>query len=182
MTLLATAQTINQFSLDQIIHNMTEALSQKIALLQPKEKIAMIGIHTGGVWIAEKLRANMKLSIPFGTLNIAYYRDDFSEKGLHPSVIPSTLPFDMDESHIILVDDVIMSGRTIRASLNEIFDYGRPQSVTLCTLVDIPHRDLPIHPDITGIRVDLLPNQRIKLTGPDHFSLTVREIASYVSR
>lgn len=91
----------------------------------------MIGIQTGGVWVAEALHRQLKLQQPLGKLNISFYRDDFTRIGMHPQVQPSSLPFAIDDRHIILVDDVLHTGRTIRAALNEIFDYGRPASVIL---------------------------------------------------
>ena len=94
----------------------------------------MIGIHTGGVWIAQALHTALGLTEPLGTLNISFYRDDFTRIGMHPQVEPSNLPFEIEDRHIILVDDVLHTGRTIRAALNEIFDYGRPASVMLATI------------------------------------------------
>lgn len=156
---------------EPLLASMTTALQEKIrALPRPP---AMIGIHSGGAWIAQRLHAALGLQQPLGLLDISFYRDDFGGKGLHPQVKPSTLPFAIDEQHIMLVDDVVMSGRTIRAALNEIFDYGRPASVLLVTLVDIPRRELPIQPDITGIRMALQPGQRVKLAGPAPLSLTL---------
>ena len=88
---------------------------------------------------------------------------------------PSTLPFSVEGQHILLVDDVVMSGRTIRAALNELFDYGRPASVKLIALVDLKRRELPFQPDVVGITMDLEPQQRIKLSGPEPLSLTIIE-------
>lgn len=124
----------------------------------------MIGIHTGGAWIAEKLHKKLKLSQPLGTLNISFYRDDFTRIGLHPQVTPSNLPFDIDNQHIILVDDVLHTGRTIRAALNEIFDYGRPASVILVVLVERECHELPISADIAALHIKLKQSQNIKLS------------------
>lgn len=133
----------------------------------------MVGIHTGGAWLAQRLHAALGLPEPLGLLDISFYRDDFEGKGLHPRVKPSMLPFSPDDRHVILVDDVVMSGRTIRAALNVLFDYGRPASVLLAALVDLPRRELPIQPDFAGIRMDLRPGQRVKLLGPAPLSLTL---------
>lgn len=138
---------------------------------------AVVGIHTGGAWIAERLRDRFLPHAPLGTLDIAFYRDDFAQIGLQPGVRPSELPFSVEGRHLVLVDDVLMTGRTIRAALNELFDYGRPASVTLVTLVDIESRELPIRADILGISLVLPPGQRIKLTGPEPLQLTLSPTA-----
>ncbi len=134
----------------------------------------MIGIHTGGVWIAESLHQALKIEQPLGSLNISFYRDDFTRVGMHPQVQPSSLPFSIDEQHIILVDDVLHTGRTIRAALNEIFDYGRPASVTLVALIERSGKELPIAADIVGKKIDLKTGQHIKLTGPEPLKLEVQ--------
>ena len=109
-----------------------------------------IGIRTGGVWVAQALQAEMADSSPLGTLDVSFYRDDFSQNGLHPQVRPSELPFEVEGQHLVLIDDVLMSGRTIRAALNELFDYGRPASVTLVCLLDLDAGELPIRPNVVG--------------------------------
>lgn len=136
--------------------------------------VCMIGIHTGGVWVAEELHQRMAISEPLGTLDISFYRDDFSRVGMHPQVKPSNLPFEVEDRAIILVDDVLQSGRTVRAALNEIFDYGRPASVLLAVLVERSGRELPIQADVHGIRMDLGPNEQIKLNGPESLSLSLQ--------
>lgn len=156
---------------ESLLATMTTALQDRIASL-PHPPV-MVGIHTGGAWIAERLHSALQLPQPLGLLDISFYRDDFDGKGLNPRVQPSTLPFAIDDQHVILVDDVVMSGRTIRAALNELFDYGRPASVQLVALVDLPRRELPIQPDVTGIRMDLQPGQRVKLAGPAPLTLTL---------
>lgn len=153
-------------------------IAQKLKILLTErgvESPCMIGIHTGGVWIAKQLHDALGLSTPLGELNITFYRDDFTRIGMHPQVTPSNLAFEIDDQHIILVDDVLHTGRTIRAALNEIFDYGRPASVILVTLVDRPGRELPIRADITGVQLALSPLQQIKLNGPEPLSLEVQE-------
>lgn len=137
-----------------------------------------VGIHTGGVWVANALlKALDKEDEPLGILNVSFYRDDFSRKGLHPQVRPSQLPFDIEGKHLVLIDDVLMSGRTIRAALNELFDYGRPASVTLVCLLELnARRELPIRPDIVGAPLSLAENERVKLTGPDPLAIELREL------
>jgi len=125
-----------------------------------------VGIHTGGIWVAQELLKALGSDEILGILDVSFYRDDFTRSGLHPQVRPSELPFEIDGQHLILVDDVLMSGRTIRAALNELFDYGRPASVTLVSLVDLNKRELPIRPDVVGETLSLAPNERVKLRGP----------------
>ena len=131
------------------------------------ERPLMVGIHTGGVWIAEHLHRALGLDEPLATLDISFYRDDFSRIGMNPLVKPSQLPPQVDDRHIVLVDDVLHTGRTIRAAMNEIFDYGRPASITLACLIVRSGRELPIQADAVGARLDLAANQHIKLTGPE---------------
>lgn len=134
---------------------------------------AMIGIHSGGAWLAERLHKQLDLKHPLGSLDISFYRDDFTRIGLNPQVKPSQIPFAVDDQHIILVDDVLQTGRTIRAAMNEIFDYGRPASIMLVTLVERSGRELPIQPSVVGIRPPLNSNQHITLNGPDSLSLVI---------
>jgi len=133
----------------------------------------MIGIHTGGVWVAERLHKALAIAEPLGTLDISFYRDDFTRIGMHPQVRPSQIPFEMDDRHIILVDDVLQSGRTIRAALNEIFDFGRPASVTLATLIQRSGRELPIQPDVFGLEPPLEDSEHIRLRGPAPLQLEI---------
>lgn len=162
------------------VTRMLSQMADELRSLLSSRQIAdpvMIGIHTGGVWVAEALHKLLGLTQPLGSLNISFYRDDFTRIGMHPQVEPSNLPFSVDDRHIILVDDVLHTGRTIRAALNEIFDYGRPASVTLVTLIERSGKELPIAADITGEKVDLTANQHIKLTGPQPLKLIVQESA-----
>jgi pyrimidine operon attenuation protein / uracil phosphoribosyltransferase len=151
--------------IDSAIAHMAEELT---ALLDQRGVSAplMIGIHTGGVWVADRLHEQLRLSEPLGHLDISFYRDDFTRIGMHPQVRPSYLPQGIDDRHLILVDDVIQSGRTIRAALNVLFDYGRPASVLLATLAERDGRELPISPDVVGLRARLDRDVQIKLSGP----------------
>ena len=154
--------------LQKLATDLTELLHTR-AIEQP----LMVGIHTGGAWIAEALHRMLNLQQPLSTLDISFYRDDFSRIGMHPKVKPSKLPPHVEDQHIILVDDVLQSGRTIRAAMNEIFDYGRPASITLVCLVERNGRELPIQADIIGQHLDLKPEQHIKLTGPEPLALVI---------
>jgi Pyrimidine operon attenuation protein/uracil phosphoribosyltransferase len=136
-----------------------------------------IGIRTGGVWVAQALQAEMADQSPLGTLDVSFYRDDFSQNGLHPQVRPSELPFEVEGQHLVLVDDVLMSGRTIRAALNELFDYGRPASVTLVCLLDLDAGELPSARMWLGATLSLAAHERVKLTGPAPLALERQDLA-----
>ncbi|NMG73874.1 bifunctional pyr operon transcriptional regulator/uracil phosphoribosyltransferase PyrR [Aromatoleum diolicum] len=105
---------------------------------------ALVGIHTGGVWLAERLHRALGLTQPPGSIDVSFYRDDFGSKGLHPQPKRTDIPFDVEGAHVIIVDDVLYTGRTTRAAINELFDFGRPAQVELAVLVDRGGRELPI--------------------------------------
>jgi pyrimidine operon attenuation protein/uracil phosphoribosyltransferase len=132
----------------------------------------IIGIRTGGVWVAQRLQEALGLA-ELGILDISFYRDDFDERGLATQAKSSELPDSIEDRDIILVDDVLMSGRTIRAAMNEIFDYGRPTSIQLVTLLDIGQRQLPIQADVIGARLELASAQKVKLSGPSPLHLSI---------
>lgn len=163
--------------IDEHIRQLTSQLQEAIQAGNLSNPL-MIGIHSGGAWIAEKLHQNLTLPDPLGVLDISFYRDDFSQVGLHPQVKRSELAFDVDDRDIILVDDVLYTGRTIRAALNEIFDYGRPSQVTLVTLLTRNGRQLPIQPDFNGFSVDLVGSERIKLVGPEPLELVIENVSN----
>jgi pyrimidine operon attenuation protein/uracil phosphoribosyltransferase len=160
--------------IEQLLEKMAAELRARLAARQAANPL-MIGIHSGGVWVAERLHALLDLEEPLGQLDISFYRDDFTRIGLNPAVRPSQLPFTVDERHIILVDDVLYTGRTIRAALNEIFDYGRPDSVTLAVLVDRGGRELPIKADVVGTSMGLTAHEHVKLSGPDPLQLIIKQ-------
>jgi pyrimidine operon attenuation protein/uracil phosphoribosyltransferase len=156
---------------------LIERLAAGLRALQVEQPL-MVGVLTGGVWIAERLHQMLHIEEPLGSLSINFYRDDFTRIGLHPRVLPSDLPFDVNDRNIILIDDVLHTGRTIRAALNEIFDYGRPANVSLGVLVDRQGRELPISPDVTAETISLADNEHIKLTGPNPLNLVVQKVQS----
>lgn len=162
----------DDFTVEPLLNTMTERLT---TLLREKhiDNPLMIGIHTGGAWVAEELHRRLQLSSPLGALNIAFYRDDFERIGMHPQVQPSRLPVAVDNRTIILVDDVLYTGRTIRAALNEIFDYGRPSSVIFAALIDRGGRELPIQADVVGATVSLQASEQVKVTGPSPLKISV---------
>lgn len=118
------------------------------ALIKPclRPDTALVGIHSGGAWVAEYLHAALGIQAPLGSIDVAFYRDDYGSRGLHGSPQKSDIPFDVQDRHIILVDDVLYTGRTTRAALNELFDYGRPGNIELAVLADRGERQLPIAP------------------------------------
>ncbi len=147
-----TIKIYDKTTVTQWLDSMIAPLQQRIARFEPA---AMIGIRRGGVDVGQYLYAALQsqsasLDENMGELNIAFYRDDFSSMGLHPVVGPSHVPFDVTAKHIILVDDVLGTGRTVRAAMNEIFDYGRPARITLAVLVQRDDHELPIRADVVG--------------------------------
>ncbi len=137
----------------------------------------MVGIHTGGAWIAQRLHRDLGLTEALGALDISFYRDDFTRIGMHPQVKASDLPVDVDDRHVILVDDVLHTGRTTRAAMNVIFDYGRPKSIVLAVLIERAGRELPIQPDVVGRHLTLATDEHVKLSGPEPLLLNILQRA-----
>lgn len=157
------------------VHELIERMATDLReTLDINDQTAMIGIHTGGAWIARELHQQLDIAPPLGVLDISFYRDDFTRIGMNPEVKPSELPFSLDDRHIILVDDVLHTGRTIRAAMNELFDYGRPASITLAVLVERSGRELPIEAKVVGLHLELEKNEHVKLDGPDPLRLETR--------
>ncbi|AYE28446.1 bifunctional pyr operon transcriptional regulator/uracil phosphoribosyltransferase PyrR [Burkholderia pseudomallei] len=109
----------------------------------------LAGIHSGGAWLAERLARDLGAS-GFGVVNVALHRDDYAKKGLHSQASPTSLPFEVEGRRIVLVDDVLYTGRTVRAALNELYDYGRPAAVELAVLADRGGRELPVAARFVG--------------------------------
>lgn len=161
---------IEEYDVDAALAALTAAVAPIIA---NDPDVVVVGVQTGGAWIGQRLHEQFQVSSPFCTVNISFYRDDFSMMGLHPSVGPSNIPIDIDGRRVLLVDDVLYTGRTIRAALNELFDYGRPAAVKLAVLVDRGSRELPFSADATGLSLDLDKSDKVKLTGPDPLRLAL---------
>jgi pyrimidine operon attenuation protein/uracil phosphoribosyltransferase len=161
---------------ESLLERMTQELRELLQLRGITDP-AMVGIHTGGVWVARELHRRMGIAEELGSLDISFYRDDFTRIGMNPQVRPSDLPCNVDDRHIILVDDVLHTGRTIRAALNELFDYGRPASILLAALVERGGRELPIQANVVGRSVELRDNEHVKLTGPDPLTLEIQQLA-----
>lgn len=139
------------------------------------ENVAIVGIYSGGAWLAERLAADMSLKDRLGFIDVSFYRDDYAERGLHAEVKPTHIPFDVNGATIVLVDDVLYTGRTTRAAINELFDYGRPAKIVLAALVDRGGRELPIAADFVADTVTLSDDQQLVLQRADdgRLSLTV---------
>lgn len=127
----------------------------------------LVGIASGGQWLVERLQQDLHLKTSTGVLSSSMHRDDFSQRGLSSSA-PSFLPFDVNGANLIVLDDVLYTGRTMRAVLNELFDYGRPASVKLAVLVDRGGRELPIQPDLSVVRTTMPPSQSLQLVRAPH--------------
>ena len=144
-----------------------ESLVQALAA-QMRGKLApdaaLVGIYSGGPWLAERLHAALGIKVPVGTLAVTLHRDDFGFIGLHREARRSQIPFPVDGREIILVDDVLYTGRTIRAAINELFDFGRPRAVRLAVLIDRGGRELPVSPDFLGAKLDVSRDEELVLS------------------
>ncbi|MBC7625149.1 MAG: bifunctional pyr operon transcriptional regulator/uracil phosphoribosyltransferase PyrR [Aeromicrobium sp.] len=146
-----------QLDAEQLINVLAEKIGDAAA------DIGVVGIHTGGAWVADKLAAKIGAA-RVGRIAVTLHRDDYATRGLHPQKNTTEIGFDIEGRHILLVDDVIQSGRTIRAALNELFDFGRPASVKLAVLVDRGGRELPMQADYVAITMPLEGAQQLELT------------------
>jgi pyrimidine operon attenuation protein / uracil phosphoribosyltransferase len=133
-------------------------------IVGPGEAPGLVGVHTGGVWLAERLRRDLGIEAEVGVLDVSFYRDDFASGGLARGVRPSRIPFDVAGRHLILVDDVLYTGRTVRAAMNELFDYGRPGRIDLAVLIDRGGRELPVAPSVVGRTIELPDDVSVVLT------------------
>lgn len=152
-------------------------MSSLAAMMKPDitSHTALVGIHTGGVWLAERLHSMLGIRVPLGTLDVTFYRDDFDERGLHRNAKRSTLPFDVAGTDIVLVDDVLYTGRTIRAAMNELFDYGRPARIRLAVLVDRESRELPIAAQFVGATMRVPDDEMLVLERSDVGALSFQQ-------
>ncbi|RSZ56499.1 bifunctional pyr operon transcriptional regulator/uracil phosphoribosyltransferase PyrR [Massilia atriviolacea] len=166
--------TTKQFDAEALYQTL---LGQVKDGLHAVQDAAIIGIHSGGAWLAERLAADLGLKDRLGFIDVSFYRDDFAKKGLHPDVKPTHILFNVDRAHIVLVDDVLYTGRTTRAAINVLFDYGRPARIMLAALADRGGRELPVAADFVATSVALDANQSLVLAraGDGQFSLTIEE-------
>ena len=138
------------------------------------ESTCLVGIRTGGAWLAERLHKELGLATPVGSLDISFYRDDFDSTGLRHQVKPSQIPFDVNGRHIVVVDDVLYTGRTVRAAMNELFDYGRPGKIELAALVDRGERQLPIAAQYVGTTLSVPAGKLLRLARDERGKFTLR--------
>ena len=170
----ASASAPRALDAEAIYADLKAAVAARLAAGGPCP--AMVGIHSGGAWVAERLHADLCPDAPLGFLSSAFHRDDFSARGLRAAGAGRThIEFEVECASILLVDDILYTGRTVRAALNEIFDYGRPARVELAVLLDRGGRQLPVQADFVGRTLPLGPDRGFALErGPDgRFSLTV---------
>lgn len=168
---------MTELNAQQLIENLAKDLNSYLSEHEISDPV-FIGIQTGGVWVARKLQSLLNNKDKLGVLDITFYRDDFSRAGIQPTVKPSKLPLSVNDKHVVLVDDVLHTGRTVRAALNEIFDYGRPASVSLVALVQRNGSELPIKADVVANTITLDASQHIKLSGPDPLELKIIDHSS----
>jgi len=143
---------------EQLCERLARALKPHV-----KPSSAMVGIHTGGAWVAERLHAALQLREPLGLLDIAFYRDDYAKQGLAKDPKRSKIPFAVEGKDLLLVDDVLYTGRTVRAAMNELFDYGRPASIALAVLVERDGRQLPVCAQHAGAKLEVGAGMRLRL-------------------
>jgi pyrimidine operon attenuation protein / uracil phosphoribosyltransferase len=147
---------------EQMLAELARQISAEI-----NDNTAFVGIHSGGVWVAERLYQALRPKLPLGYVDVSFYRDDYGQRSLRSVVKPSDIPFDVEGADMILVDDVLYTGRTTRAAINELFDYGRPGRVRLAALVDRGGRQLPIAAQFIGGEVSVAGGERIELLRAD---------------
>lgn len=144
---------------EQLVQALAEQMRGRVA-----RDAGLVGIYTGGAWVAERLHRALGLSVPLGVLAVTLHRDDFGRIGLHPESRRSQIPFTVDGREVVLVDDVLHTGRTVRAALNELYDFGRPKAVRLAVLADRGGRELPFAADFIGATVQLAREEELVLS------------------
>jgi len=159
------------------LHLDAEALyADLLARVRPllKPETVLVGIWSGGAWLAERLQRDLGLAGRHGVISSALHRDDFGSRGMSATTDATALPFEIEGRHILLIDDVLYTGRTVRAVINELFDFGRPASVGLAVLVDRGGRELPIEPAVSAARVVVPRNQRLALVRDEAGGFTLQ--------
>ncbi len=160
-----------------------QELARQIKLAVPNlNNVAIVGIYSGGAWLAERLVKDCQIKNEPGFIDVSFYRDDYAQKGLPPEVKPTHIPFNVDGATIILVDDVLYTGRTTRAAINELFDYGRPTQILLASLVDRGGRQLPYAADFVAQTLTLEPNLSLHLTREGTDNLQARLVLAVVAK
>ena len=173
-TLINDADRTDNFDAEALYRDL---LAQVRAGLTGVADAAIVGIHSGGAWLAERLAADLGLQSRLGFIDVSFYRDDFARKGLHPDVKPTRIEFNVDGATIVLVDDVLYTGRTVRAAINVLFDYGRPQRIMLAALADRGGRELPVAADFVGAHAQLQLGRSLALARATdgQLSLTIED-------
>lgn len=162
---------------EELYQRLKAGVATLIAKFSP-EDVHLVGIYSGGAWLAERLKADLAIVTDNALINTSLYRDDFRKIGLHGQKLPSSVPFDVSDKHLILVDDILYTGRSVRAAMNELFDIGRPASIALAVLLDRGGRELPIQPDVVGEAFELPSTQRFVLSqNEEHvFDMSLKEV------
>lgn len=157
------AQIMDAKQIDRALSRIAHEIVEK----NGPERVALVGIRTRGVPIAEALAAKIEefegVRVPQGTVDVTLYRDDLSQIAANPVVQATELPFDLDGYHVVLVDDVLFTGRTVRSAMDVLMDFGRPRSIQLAVLIDRGHRELPIRADYVGKNVPTSKREVIKV-------------------
>lgn len=171
--------TTNQdFDAEALYRTLLEQVRAGLASVPAyRDNAAIVGIHSGGAWLAERLAFDLDLKARLGFIDVSFYRDDYAKKGLHPDVKPTHIGFNVDGATILLVDDVLYTGRTTRAAINVLFDYGRPACIKLAALADRGGRELPVAPDYVGVTTTLADKQLLSLArdASGQLSLTIED-------
>jgi pyrimidine operon attenuation protein/uracil phosphoribosyltransferase len=158
---------LNAAEIDQAVHRLGREIAERARASGAAKDVAIVGIRRGGVYLAQRLRRALADALgvepPLGTLDIALYRDDLADKGAAPVIGPTDVRFKVDGRTLVLVDDVLYTGRTVRAALDEIVDFGRPRRVWLAVLVDRGGRELPISADFVGARLQAADSDDVQV-------------------
>ncbi len=158
---------MNAQDIDRAVRRVGREIAERAKASGSARDLAIVGIRRGGVHLAQRLRKELAEALgaepPFGTLDIALYRDDLAEQGAAPVIGPTDVAFSVEGKTIVLVDDVLYTGRTVRAALDELVDFGRPRRVWLAVLVDRGGRELPIAADFAGVRIDVSQEQDVQV-------------------
>jgi pyrimidine operon attenuation protein/uracil phosphoribosyltransferase len=165
----------------EALYSRLFALVRSAIAVQPEPPL-LVGIYSGGAWLAQRLHADLRLAQPYGVVSSTFHRDDFATRSLHPSANRTTLPVPIAERAILLIDDVLHTGRTIRAAINELFDFGRPARVDLAVLVDRGGRELPICPQIVAATLSLPEGQTLALSREEDVAAGIRFRFDLVSK
>ncbi len=159
--------------LEELLADITAQIAPRITA-----NTALVGIHSGGVWLMQRILHALDKKPETGTLDAAMYRDDYAQRGLKNQPRPADIGFEVDGKHIILIDDIFYTGRTTRAAMNELFDYGRPAKIELAVLINRGGAELPIKPDIIGADIPLAATQALELSQNTQGKLQLKLLAS----